>query len=130
MSITAASLSSTSQRRQSAMPYTVVVPARLADPRPTAEVYVRRRLLVGLVFVAIVVAMWFGAGNVLASRSGAPASAAAARPTISYVVQPGDTLWSIASARQGGTGVDSYVDLLVQRNGGATIQVGQVLTLP
>jgi LysM repeat protein len=130
MSITAASLPSTTQRRQSAMPYTVVLPPRLADTRPTAEVYVRRRLLVGLVFVAVVVAVCLGAGNVLASRSGEPASAAAARPAITYVVQPGDTLWSIASARQGGSAVSSYVDLLVERNGGATIQVGQVLTLP
>jgi len=130
MSLTAASLPSTTQRRSAALPYTVVLPPRLVEPRPSAEVYVRRRLLVALVLVAVVVAVWFGAGNVLASRSGVPASATSARPAISYVVQPGDTLWSIATARQGGTSVSSYVDLMVQRNGGAVIQVGQVLTLP
>ncbi len=124
MSLTAASLPSTSQR------YTVVLPARLAEPRPTAEVYVRRRLLVGLVLVAVVVAVWFGAGSVLANRGGVPASAAAVRPAITYVVQPGDTLWSIAAAHHGAAGQSAYVDLLVSRNGGATVRIGQVLTLP
>jgi len=124
MSLTAVSLPSNSQR------YTVVLPARLADPRPAAEVYVRRRLLVGLVLVAVVVAVWFGAGSVLANRGGVPASAAAVRPATTYVVQPGDTLWSIAAAHHGDAAQSSYVDLLVQRNGGTTVQIGQLLTLP
>ncbi len=124
MSVTAASLSTRPQR------YTVVVPHRLAEPRPTAQVYVRRRLLVGLVLVAFVVAGWFGAGSVRATRGGAPAAAAAVRPAVTYVVQPGDSLWSIAEAHHGDISLTAYVDMLVGRNGGATIQVGQALLLP
>jgi LysM repeat protein len=142
MSITAASLNHTSQPCRSISAgrsisgytalsgYTVVLPTHLAGPQPTAEVYVRRRLLVGVVLVAVVVAVWFGAGSVLANRGGAPASTAAARQAVTYTVQPGDTLWSIAAARLGGAASSSYVDLLVERNGSATIQVGQVITLP
>ncbi len=123
MSTTAAQLSSPNR-------YTVILPPRLAEPRPTTQVYVRRRLLVGLVVVAVVLGVWFGAGNVLANRSGAPASSAAVRPAIAYVVQPGDTLWSIAERHHGAIDQAEYVDLLVRRNGGATIQVGQSVTLP
>ncbi len=115
-------------------PYTVVVPSRLApaaraEQRASTQVYVRRRLLVSLVLVAVVVALVAGAGNVLANRGGAPASASAVRPAISYVVQPGDTLWSIAQSVRG-TATPSYVDTLVAVNGGASLQVGQVITLP
>ena len=118
----------------STSPYTVVVPSRLvpaarAEQRATTQVYVRRRLLVSLVLVAVVVALVAGAGNVLANREGAPASASAVRPAISYVVQPGDTLWSIAAAVRGSATPD-YVDTLVVVNGGASLQVGQLITLP
>jgi LysM repeat protein len=71
-----------------------------------------------------------GAGNVLANRGGAPASAAAVRPASTYVVQPGDTLWSIAAANHGEASQSTYVDALVSVNGGASLQVGQVITLP
>jgi len=115
-------------------PHTVVVPARLVpaarpEQRPSTQVYVRRRLLVSLVLVAVVVALVAGAGNVLANRGGAPASASAVRPAISYVVQPGDTMWSIAQAQRGSAS-PAYVDTLVAVNGGASLHVGQLITLP
>lgn len=120
--------------------YTVVVPPRVVprssvapaghEARPSTRVYVRRRLLVSLVFVAVVVALVAGAGNVLANRGGAPASVSAVRPASSYVVQPGDTLWSIAAANHGVVSQSLYVDALVAVNGGASLQVGQVITLP
>lgn len=47
-----------------------------------------------------------------------------------YLVQPGDTLWSLAQLFHGMQSVSSYVDSLVERNGGATLRAGQVLTLP
>lgn len=132
MSVTAAHLRSSHGTRHvpSSVQYTAVLPARLAEPRPSTQVYLRRRLLVGAVLVAVLLAVWGGAGSVLANRGGAPASAAAARQAITYVVQPGDTLWSIASSHHGEVGMADYVDLLVQRNDGAVIQVGQVITLP
>ncbi|HTH06509.1 MAG TPA: LysM peptidoglycan-binding domain-containing protein [Ilumatobacteraceae bacterium] len=114
--------------------YAVVVPARLrhepAEPVPTTTVYLRRRLLVGMVLLAVVVAVFFGAGSVLANRGGAPASTSAVRPASSYVAQPGDTMWSIAASHRGSSGQSDYVDALVELNGGAALQVGQVVLLP
>ncbi len=48
------------------------------------------------------------------------------------VVQPGDTLWSIASARYPGDDVRIRVQDIEQANGlaGPTIEVGQSLRLP
>lgn len=52
-------------------------------------------------------------------------------PERSYVVKPGDTLWSIA-ARSAAGDVRESVWKLRQRNGlrSSTLQPGQVLTLP
>ena len=125
--------------------YTVVLPARFTpghaagparrvDNRPSTQVFLRRRLLVGLVFIAVFVALTIGAGSVLANRGGVPASTSAVRPATNaattYVVQPGDTLWSIAEQLSGGSSQVDYVDALVSALGDASLQVGQVITLP
>jgi Tfp pilus assembly protein FimV len=115
-------------------PYTVVLPARLSaqgrQVRPATQVYVRRRLLVVFVLVAIVVALVAGAGNVLANRGGAPASTSAVRPAQTYVARSGDTMWSIALAHRGAASQADYVDALIAVNGGVAVQVGEVITLP
>ena len=110
--------------------YTAVLPIRLAAPRPTTQIYVRRRLLVVLVLVAVVVALWAGAGTVLANRGGDPASTPTVSPAATYVVRAGDTLWSIAQQFHGHTSQAAYVDTLVAVNGGTSLQVGQQITLP
>jgi Tfp pilus assembly protein FimV len=46
-----------------------------------------------------------------------------------YVVQPGDTLWSIASSLTNGN-IRNYVHSLIELNGGASIDVGQRLIVP
>jgi Tfp pilus assembly protein FimV len=46
-----------------------------------------------------------------------------------YVVQPGDTLWSIASSLTDGD-IRSFVDELIALNGAASVDVGQQLVLP
>ena len=46
-----------------------------------------------------------------------------------YVVQPGDTLWSIASSLTDGD-IRSFVDDLIDLNGTASVDVGQRLVLP
>jgi LysM repeat protein len=108
------------------------------QPRPVApthEVFVRRRIAVAL---AALVSLLFVLGGVvvaeraLAGRGGVPASAPAAQPVQSapYVVQPGDTLWSIAQRFRGDRALAAYVDDLVQANGGPHIAVGQRLVLP
>ncbi len=48
----------------------------------------------------------------------------------SYVVQPGDTLWSIARSLQPDGDVRPLVRGLSAANGGAVLAVGQVLVLP
>ena len=110
----------------------VVGPGQLAEPSAQHQVITCvGALLVSLVLVAVSSPSWLGAGSVLANRGGAPASASAVRPATSYVVQPGDTLWSIAAAATTATASQvDYVDALVSANGGAVLQVGQVITLP
>ena len=108
----------------------VAGPARRVDNRPSTQVFLRRRLLVALVFIAVFVALTIGAGSVLANRGGAPASISAVRPATTYIVQPGDTVWSIAEQLRGGATQVDYVDALVGVLGNASLQVGQVIPLP
>jgi hypothetical protein len=119
--------------------YAVVVPHRYGPRVPSARVYARRRLAAGLLVFTVAVVLLHGATQVLASRGGAPASAPVARPAAAaaavvaprtYVVQPGDTLWSIAAAQRGDRGQANYVDALVAANGGTSLAIGQLLTLP
>ena len=46
-----------------------------------------------------------------------------------YIVQPGDTLWSIASSLTDGD-IGSFVDELIALNGAVSVDVGQSLVLP
>ncbi len=105
-------------------------PARRVDNRPSTQVFVRRRVLVAVVFIGMFIAFTIGASNVLANRGGAPASTSAVRPASTYVVQPGDTVWSIADQLRGGASQVDYVDALVASIGSASLQVGQLITLP
>jgi hypothetical protein len=119
------------------MALAAVIPARYAVARPSAATYARRRLLV-LVVLAIVFVLLLGTGHVVANRGGAPASASAVRPEPAaasvgahiYVVQAGDTLWSIGQRFHGSTPLADYVDGLVAANGGTTLQIAQPLRLP
>lgn len=116
------------------------------------DVYLRRRLVVGLAVCAVVVAACLGF-RTLASRGDETASiptvtplSASAQPlntTVNgvdvslafaqgdgfYVVQSGDTLWSIASSLTSGN-IRNYVHSLIELNGGASIDVGQRLIVP
>jgi len=135
-----------------------VFDVRLGNPSPAHAVYVRRRLLVALVALGLIIAIGASARAVLADRGGVPASTPAIRsanpdaassplaaagqaiaapaaapsvaPGIQYIIQPGDTLWSLAERFHATSAVSSYVDDLVEANGGASIQPGQLITLP
>ena len=123
------------------MAIAVVIPGRFVDQRPISQVYARRRLMAMLTLAAIVLVLLVGAGHVVANRGGAPASASAIRPVSAaataapvadnvYVVQAGDTLWSIGQRFHGHTTLADYVDALVSANGGTRLQVSQPLVLP
>ena len=120
------------------MAIAVVIPGQFTESYSPSQVYARRRLMVLLCLAAIVLVLAFGTGHVVANRGGAPASAsmvrpatvAAAAPANVYVVQPGDTLWSIGEQFHGRASLVDYVDSLVENNGGTELQVSQALTLP
>ena len=80
-----------------------------------------RRLLAAVAAVGLL-----GVGFALGARGGAPAH------YTTVVVQPGDTLWSIASQHYPGDDVRVRVDDIEQANGlqGPAIEVGQALRLP
>jgi hypothetical protein len=116
------------------------------------DVYLRRRLVVGLAVGAVVVAACLGF-RTLASRGDVSASVPAVTPFSAsaqpistsvngvdvalafvqgegfYIVQSGDTLWSIASSLTSGN-IRNYVHSLIELNGGASVDVGQRLIVP
>ncbi len=97
------------------------------------HVYIRRRIAAASVLFSLVAALGLGAGNVLANRGGAPASTSAVRHEASaatYLVQPGDTMFSIAEMHRGDAELMAFVDKLIARNGGTSLQIGQLVSLP
>ncbi len=115
-----------------------VVPARAHEPRThdprahdtrvvqPAEVYRRRRLLVLAVVLSLLVGLWsFG-------RSAQSAGTAETRSpdAIVVVVQPGDTLWAIASWLDPGSDPRSLVESLSEIAGSDTLRPGQQLIIP
>jgi hypothetical protein len=100
------------------------------------RVYHRRRLGVALAVVTFVAVGYLavtGLQTVIAgtptSRSSAPAAASTPGTTRAYVVQSGDTLWSIARTLRPHGEIRGLVDQLEARAGGATLVAGQRLRL-
>jgi LysM repeat protein len=123
------------------MAIAVVIPGQFSESYTPSQIYARRRLMAIVSLVAIVLVLFVGTGHVVANRGGAPASASMIRPATpaaaaapaaadTYIVQPGDTLWSIGERFHGGASLVDYVDSLVEANGGTELQVSQALTLP
>jgi hypothetical protein len=124
------------------MAIAVVIPGQFGESSPAAQLYARRRLMVGLCLTVIVLVLFLSTGHVVANRGGAPASASMIRPASPaapvaapapanvYVVQSGDTMWSIGERFHGRTALVDYVDSLVAANGGTELQVSQALMLP
>lgn len=91
--------------------------------------YVRRRRVAGATLLSVTLAL--GVPAAAHALRGAPVQV---RPVAvhRYVVQPGDTLWSIATRLQTGRDPRQVVDAVARRNGlqDASLVPGQVLVLP
>jgi nucleoid-associated protein YgaU len=111
------------------------VPRALPD-RPTR---VRRRRLAALVVTVALIGAAAPAGLALLGvassvqpSSPQPVEAPPLAPVLgqTYVVKPGDTLWSVAAAIAPDSDPRPVVHALRAANGGPDIQVGQRLTIP
>ena len=110
-------------------------PVALLAPRP-AERESRRRSAATLVVAACMAVVALTGITALATGAAAPAVSPAAVPAASpagatapvggvWVVQPGDSLWSIAAAVAPGADLRPVVDELAQSTGGGSLQPGQ-----
>lgn len=110
-------------------------------PRPSgrlgARVYRRRRAVAVLALVAVaVVAMaavrlaLAGPGGGALTTSGSSGAATAAAAGKVYVVQPGDSLWSIVRAMAPAGDPRPVVDRLARQLGGRPLVPGQRIVVP
>ena len=108
---------------------------RQVPPRPVARrgrrastaTYWRRRV----VAVAVGVAALVMVGKAGAALGDSPLAVPERRPaTTPYVVQPGDSLWSIAARLDPGRDPRPLVDTLAASRDGAPLVPGEVITRP
>jgi hypothetical protein len=110
----------------------VGTPRRYPRPAPSsprshraAAVYRRRRLAAVVMGVGVVLA----AGHAGAALGGTSLAAPGARPrVVSHVVEPGDTLWSVARDLAPGSDPRPVVDALAGSRHGAPLVPGETLT--
>lgn len=114
-----------------------------APRRHAPSVYWRRRMVVGFVAVFGLTVVWLAAVGAAAVASGGPESTSGAADAVAadavvdgsspagpvYVVQPGDTLWSIAASLDLDGDIRAVVGELADRTGGAALQPGQRIRL-
>ena len=102
-------------------------------PVVSLRVYRQRRFLAAVVLGLLVSALSLLGGELIGrvtGTTGAPVVAAVGEPVV-HVVQPGDTLWSIAgSINPDGRDLRATVDRLVDAAGGSVLQPGQRIVLP
>ncbi len=109
----------------------VALPLSPPRVRPLSpSTYRRRRALAAGAVVAVsalatIVLGALGGGSLTAPERPLPADAGR-----TYVVQPGDTFWSIAREVEPEGDVRPVVDRLVAEHGGATLVVGEPIRLP
>lgn len=105
-------------------------PAPIRPRREAPAVYRRRRAAVLLGALALVFAVLLALGALPSfSHDATPVPRAAPVAAHSYVVQPGDTLWSIARSLDPAGDPRPVVDQLADRNGGVALVAGQRLDL-
>jgi Tfp pilus assembly protein FimV len=108
----------------------VIVPSHIVDEttaRPSARVYAVRRL----VAAGLALALLFVVGQMVsASMTAGPADQSILQGASVHIVQPGESLWSIAQKERPRADMAQLVDELLRLNGSSTIRVGQELILP
>ena len=96
--------------------------------------YALRRVLALFLAVVVVVLLATAMSGLPAGFGGGPASASeaqSARPQAEYhLAQPGDSLWAIATEYHGAVSINSYLDAMINLNGGTVIVPGQAVWLP
>lgn len=104
----------------------------LPDRPVTAATYRRRRLAAGALAVLLLVAAVVLASQLVGGSGAAELDRSRPVAELSVVVEPGDSVWSIAESLAGGDDVRPVVDAIVAANGGADLVVGErlVLVLP
>jgi nucleoid-associated protein YgaU len=121
---------------RTARPHLVLVPAHRPVRAPSRRVALRRRRLVAVAaLVVLVLALqlavhvataWLGDGPLAVPE---PRSGAAVAASV-YVVQPGDTLWTLARRAQPTGDIRPLVGRLAEARDGRPLQAGQRLVLP
>ena len=109
----------------------LVPPPARRRRRSRSSIYWRRRILVLVVLLFVVVAARAALGALGGGPLAAPETPAvgAGGASATYLVQPGDTYWSIARHLQPSGDVRALVDHLSSEHGGAPLQPGEQLVL-
>jgi hypothetical protein len=105
--------------------------AAYGEASPAAVTFRRRRARVLAALVLLAIALAWGAMRVGAALEDVPASVPERRPGPGvHVVQPGETLWSVARSLQPEGDVRPLVRALIAANGGPEVDVGDRVVLP
>ncbi len=104
-------------------------------PRPVRLTRRGRRVVAGFALAVIIVAvtlLWMSAAGSVQASSGASATRSAYRGMTQVVVQPGQTLWSIAAAAEPSGNSWAVVQQIIDVNAlnSADIQAGELLWVP
>jgi hypothetical protein len=102
-------------------------PVARRGARPSVATFWRRRLVAGAVALAVLVM----AGKAGAALGGSPLAVPERAPAATqHVVQPGDSLWSIAERFEPGRDPRPVVDALVASRGSGPLVPGEVVVRP
>jgi hypothetical protein len=109
----------------------LIEPDRQSRPRPARShqraVYRRRRVLAALVGLGLVLTV----ARAGAALGGSSLATPERLPHVQHiVVEPGDSLWSIARRAVPGHDVRPVVDAMVHTLGTTTVNVGEVIAVP